>query len=53
MEDRRAKLDGRAALQNSQVNVQINNYGTSGKTREELLGGLTGEPVNVTAEEVI
>ncbi len=53
LEDKRSKLDGRAALQNSQVNVQINNSGTQGKTREELLGGLTGEPVNVSADEVI
>ncbi len=51
LEDKRSKLDGRAALQNSQVNVQINNYGTSGKTREELLGGLTGEPINVSGTD--
>lgn len=46
MVDKAASLDGRAALQNASINIQVNNYGAAPK--ESLLADLDGLTKNVS-----
>lgn len=48
----RANLDGRAALQNANISLQVNNFMGGTKTREEMIRSLNptrpDEPINIT-----
>lgn len=42
IEDKRARLDGRNAVQNAQINVQVNNFGDA-RTKQEMIDALLGK----------
>lgn len=45
----RSKLDGRTMTHGGSVNVQINNYGTAARTKEEILASIQGTVIDVDA----
>ena len=44
MHDKRMSLDGRNAVQNASVAIQVNNYGNPSLSKEELIDILHGKP---------
>ncbi len=52
--DKASAMEGRNQLQNATVNVQVNNYGTAGPTKADILSGLSSVgPSNESRPEAI
>jgi hypothetical protein len=52
--DKASAMEGRNQLQNATVNVQVNNYGTAGPTKADILSGLSSiAPSNESRPEAL